>query len=175
MTSFSSKQPSASAFTWPELLRLRAETGGAKVAFTFLQSGEEVTGQLTYADLDRRARAIAVALSERCAPGDRVLLLFPSGLDFLTAFFGCLYAGVVAVPAYPPRANKSIHRLTAIVADAGARVALTTRAMLTASTHLTPENLAIHMSLEGIGVPARLNSSRTSAYSAAVPVLISRN
>ena len=58
--------------------------------------------------------------------GERALLLYPAGLDFIVAFFGCLYAGVVAVPAYPPRRNRSLSRIQAIVDDAQARVALTT-------------------------------------------------
>ncbi len=92
-------------------------------------------------DLDRRARAIAVQLRAHCVPGDRALLVFPAGLDFLTSFFGCLYAGVIAVPAYPPRPNESIHRLKAIGANAGARVALTTQSLLKISRHFTAENL----------------------------------
>ena len=60
--------------------------------------------------------------------GERALLLYPAGLDFIAAFFGCLYAGVVAVPAYPPRRNRSLSRIQAIVDDAQARVALTTAA-----------------------------------------------
>ena len=64
-------------------------------------------------------------------PGDRALLLYPPGLDFIAAFFGCLYAGVVAVPAYPPRPNdRSQSRLRAIAHDATPRAALTTEALL---------------------------------------------
>ncbi len=71
-------------------------------------------------ELDRRARAIAASLQEAARPDDRVLLLLPSDLDFVAAFFGCLYAGVVAVPAYPPRLlpQRSLPRLLAIVGDA---------------------------------------------------------
>jgi len=61
-------------------------------------------------------------------PGDRALLLYPPGLDFIDAFFGCLYAGVVAVPCYPPaRARAAAPQ--AILADAGARFALCTAAI----------------------------------------------
>ncbi len=62
--------------------------------------------------------------------GERALLLYPAGLEFIAAFFGCLYAGVVAVPAYPPRRNRSMNRIQAIVDDAEAKVALTTAAVL---------------------------------------------
>ena len=56
------------------------------------------------------------------------MLLYPAGLEFIAAFFGCLYAGVVAVPVYPPRRNRSLIRIQAIADDAEAKVALTTDA-----------------------------------------------
>src|SRR6516164_4091548 len=59
------------------------------------------------------------------APGSRALLLFPPGLEFISAFFGCLYAGVVAVPAYLPRLNRPMTRLQSIVADARPSAVLT--------------------------------------------------
>ena len=61
---------------------------------------------LTRGELDRRARALAARLQARGLAGRRALLLYPPGLEFIAAFFGCLYAGVVAVPAYPPRPNR---------------------------------------------------------------------
>src|SRR6185295_4748861 len=67
------------------------------------------------------------ALQGRIRQGDRALLLYPPGLDFIRAFMGCLYAGVVAVPAYPPRRNRSIERLKSIALDATHAIALTTR------------------------------------------------
>ena len=62
--------------------------------------------------------------------GERALLLYPPGLDFISAFFGCLYGGVVAVPVYPPRRNRSLERIQAIADDADAKVALTTDTVL---------------------------------------------
>ena len=59
--------------------------------------------------------------------GEPVLLLYPTGLEYAAAFFGCLYAGAIAVPLYPPRPGRSAQRLDTIVRDCGARVALTTR------------------------------------------------
>jgi acyl-CoA synthetase (AMP-forming)/AMP-acid ligase II len=104
------------------MLRYRALHQGNCRAYTFLTDGETETASLTYAQLDRRARAIAAALADRGAsPGDRVILLYPPGLDFITAFFGAIYAGVLAVPCYPPhRAQlaRSLPRLTAILANA---------------------------------------------------------
>jgi len=121
--------------TLASLLRSRAAELGEKTAFVFLADGEAEGGRLTYAELDGRARAIASVLRESLAPGDRVLLLYPPGLEFIAAFFGCLYAGVIAVPAYPPRLNdRSQARLRAIARDAEPRAALTTGAILHAAT-----------------------------------------
>jgi len=97
-----------------------------KKAFTFLADGETEIDSLTYWQLNEKAKAIAFVLQDCHAQGQRALLLFQPGLDFITAFLGCLYAGVVAVPVYPPRANRSIERLLTIVADAEASFALTT-------------------------------------------------
>jgi len=113
------------------LLRLRASERPERDAFIFLADGEDEGARFTWAELDRRARAIALALTESLAPGDRALLLYPPGLEFIAAFFGCLYAGVIAVPAYPPRPNdRAQTRLRAIARDAEPRAALTTAAIL---------------------------------------------
>ena len=112
-----------------ELLRWRAETQPNKRAYTYLKDGENKEIQLTYGELDKRARAIAVSLQQKGLTGERALLLYPPGLDYISGFFGCLYAGVIAVPAYPPdpnRLNRSLPRLQAIVNDAEATIALTT-------------------------------------------------
>ena len=114
-----------------ELLIYRAQNQPAKKAYTFLRDGEVEEASLTYHELDRKARAIAAYLqSSGMAAGDRALLLYPPGLEFISAFLGCLYAGIIAVPAYPPRKNMSFLRLQAIVTDAQATVALTTVSLL---------------------------------------------
>ena len=71
-----------------------------------VRSGKTGYHHLTYAQLDSRARAIAATLQRTTHVGDRVLLVYPAGLDFVVAFFACLYAGVIAVPAYPPIASR---------------------------------------------------------------------
>ncbi len=116
--------------TLVDLLQTRAAVQPHQTAYIFLQDGETESDRLTYQDLDQRARAIAVQLQMLVAPGDRALLLFAPGLDYIAAFFGCLYAGVVAVPAYPPRPNRSLERLQTIVHDAQAAIALTTTSVL---------------------------------------------
>jgi acyl transferase domain-containing protein/acyl-CoA synthetase (AMP-forming)/AMP-acid ligase II/acyl carrier protein len=107
------------------ILRYRAVNDAARRAFVFLPDGENEGPSLTFSQLDERARAIAVRLQSQSAPGDRALLLYPPGLEFMAAFFGCLYAGVIAVPSYPPKRNRPDTRLQAIAADAGARIVLT--------------------------------------------------
>ncbi|MEH2034162.1 MAG: AMP-binding protein [Nostoc sp.] len=114
-----------------ELTRYRAEQQPDRLAYSFVVDGEKEVISLTYRELDLSARAIAVQLQTVSAKHERVLLLYPPGLDFITAFFGCLYAGTIAVPAYPPRQNQSISRLIGIMADAQAMVALTTTSLLT--------------------------------------------
>ncbi|MEP0914663.1 thioester reductase domain-containing protein [Leptolyngbya sp. GB1-A1] len=122
-----SSQKNESQFsTLVELLRHRALTQPRQCAFAFLQEGEEETGRLTYQELDALAQAIATQLQNCSQFGDRALLIYPSGLEFIAAFFGCLYAGIIAVPANPPRPNRSINRLNTIIADAGATIVLTT-------------------------------------------------
>jgi 8-amino-7-oxononanoate synthase len=109
-----------------ELLRHRAQHQGDDPGFQYLTDGEKHLEVWTYADVDRKARAIAASLQAMEMEGERALLLYPSGLDFLAAFFGCLYAGVTAVPAYPPRRNRNMARIDAIANDAEAKIALTT-------------------------------------------------
>jgi acyl-CoA synthetase (AMP-forming)/AMP-acid ligase II/acyl carrier protein len=116
--------------TLVELLRYRALHQSERTAYTFLRDGETEEVSLSYQQLEQRAQAIAAKLQFLAEPGERALLLYPPGLEFIEAFFGCLLAGVVAVPAYPPRPNQSLSRLQAIVADAQATLALTTTAVL---------------------------------------------
>ncbi len=108
-------------------LRERAEELEEKIAFRFLLDGEERDASLTYKELDRRARAIGARLQDSLKRGERALLLYPPGIDYIAAFMGCLYAGVAAVPAYPPRKNRSLDRLQRIAQDAQASAALTSR------------------------------------------------
>lgn len=113
-----------------ELLRHRATYQPDEIAFTFLVDGEDQQVHVTNQELDRQARAIGGWLQSLGLEGERALLLYPPGLEFIAAFFGCLYAGVVAVPVYPPRKNRSLQRIQAIAEDAQAKVALTTDAVI---------------------------------------------
>jgi acyl transferase domain-containing protein/acyl-CoA synthetase (AMP-forming)/AMP-acid ligase II/acyl carrier protein/predicted alpha/beta-fold hydrolase len=108
-----------------ELLKHRAQQQPDQTVFTFIQDEETELDRLTYRQLDQHAQKIAAKLQSLNAQGQRALLLYQPSLEYIAAFCGCLYAGVVAVPAYPPRANKSMDRLEAIVNDAEATIALT--------------------------------------------------
>ncbi len=118
------------ALTLIPVLRHRIEEQGDQTGYTFLRDGELETESWTYHELERRVRAIGAKLQSLGKQGDRALLLYPPGLEFISAFFGCLYAGIIAVPVYPPRPNNSLSRLEAIVADAKASLALTTSDVL---------------------------------------------
>lgn len=107
-----------------EILKARSAEQPGRRAFLFLDSHGHEAAELCFGELDRRARSVAAALEARGARGERALLLFPPGLDFVAAFLGCLYAGAVAVPAYPPRPRRSQPRLQAIVRDSRARFVL---------------------------------------------------
>ncbi|HCF29538.1 MAG TPA: AMP-dependent synthetase, partial [Cyanobacteria bacterium UBA11049] len=117
--------------TLVNLLRDRAIQHPNQVPYTFLVDGETESFSLTYKKLDEKVRAIAALLQSRKASGERALLLYPPGLEFIAAFFGCLYAGVIAVPMYPPRGKQKITRLQAIAQDARAMFALTTTSIMT--------------------------------------------
>ncbi|BAY99792.1 beta-ketoacyl synthase [Tolypothrix tenuis PCC 7101] len=119
-----------SVTTLVDLLEYRASHQPEQTAYTFLADGITADSSFTYGELHQKAQAIAAYLQSQKAYQERVLLLYPPGLDFAAAFFGCLYAGAVAVPAYPPRPNQSIARLQAIAANAQAKIALTTQAVL---------------------------------------------
>lgn len=101
-----------------------------RIAYRFLDGGEEETDSLTYSQLDKKARAIAASLVSRGFAGKSALMLYQPGLEFITAFLGCHYAGVIPIPAYPPRRNRNMGRISAISINAEAAVALTTTSIV---------------------------------------------
>lgn len=117
------------SLTLVDLLRERATRSRDSLAYVFLEDGRTEGARLTYGEFDAAAGRIAAALRAEHAPGERALLLFPAGLEFLTAFFGCLYAGLVAIPAPAPEASRrkrTMPRLQSIVSDADVTVVLST-------------------------------------------------
>ena len=108
-----------------ERLRYWADAMPDRTAYRYLD-GEEVANSLTYAELDTKAKAIAANLVAQGYAGKSALMLFGPGLEFVTAFFGCHYAGVIPIPAYPPRRNRNMGRISAISVNSNASVVLTT-------------------------------------------------
>ncbi|MDZ4151835.1 non-ribosomal peptide synthetase, partial [Methylicorpusculum sp.] len=108
-----------------ELACRRANEQPGRTAYVFLQDGENESGRFSFAELDRRARAIAAKLQSMGMTGERALLLYPPGLDYIAGFFACLYAGLVAVPASPPTRRQQ-SRLLAVFNDAAPAVIMTT-------------------------------------------------
>jgi len=112
-----------------DVLDTRANIQAGQPSYVFLSGGAEVD-RLTFAHLQRKARAIAARLQAMKARNERVLLLYPAGLNYVAALYACLYGRAIAVPAYPPRRNQNLRRLLAIIDDARPMVALTTSAVL---------------------------------------------
>jgi len=120
------------ARTLVELLQARAQLSPHSLAYGFLPDGEGGDVRITYSELGTQARRIATQLAELLAPGSRVLLVFEPGLQFITAFFGCLYAGIIAVPTYPPMPNQiesGLESLRLIARDCAAKAVLTSNGM----------------------------------------------
>lgn len=139
MTTESAGSFSPPTSTVVDRLRYRAEHQGPQVAYSYLVDGEDEKLEMTYAQLDQAARALAARMQAMNLQGERALLLFPPGLDFIVAFYACLYAGAVAVPAYPPRRNRNMVRIQAIADDAEAKIALTTSDVLDRVTPMLDE------------------------------------
>ena len=119
--------------TFVEVLRRQAAAHPNRVAYTFLSESEAEGKDITFAELEKTALMIAAFLSSSISPGERVLLLLPSGLDYVASFFGCLYAGVIAVPGFPPHAGRGRHGepwFQTIVRDAKPRLVFSTPEMI---------------------------------------------
>jgi len=100
-----------------------------RTAFRFLQSDESVGHEASYAELRRSSLAIARALSAEGPPNSRALLLFETGPGFVYAFFGCLAAQVLAVPADPPHGRRAWGGIDRIMGDCSPATILTTRTL----------------------------------------------
>ena len=113
-----------------DILIGRAHERAEKPVFTYLDGPQMKEITLTYGELDRKARAIATHLQNQGLQGQRVLLIYQCDLDYVLGFLACLYAGVIAVPVYPPATNKHFARMNSIVDDCRAHYALSTKALI---------------------------------------------
>ncbi len=116
-----------------DVLKMRAENEANKTAYVFLRDGEDDEELITYAELYEAAISIASSIKSKCKEGERALMLYPPGLEFVKALFACFYAGIIAVPAYPPRKNRSLNRIKSIVVDSQSSLILTTHQIHEAS------------------------------------------
>ncbi len=107
----------------------RAQVSDQDTYATFLKDNGEKDDHASFRSLDEDARKIATALTQKGLSGRNVMLLFPSGIDYIRAFFGCLYAGIVPVPAYPPTGAKDLDRLQKIAQDCNAAAILSNHAL----------------------------------------------
>ena len=114
----------------PEILQRRAALDPVRRAYVFIDEHGSETAVLSYGDLHARALATAAELARCCAPGDRALLIFPPGLEFIVGFFACLYARVIAVPLNLPRQSGPAGAARVIARDCTPSAALTTTAAL---------------------------------------------
>ena len=112
------------------LLEHRAATQPDDSAYIFLSDRGAREAELTFAQLHDRAGALAHELSRKGAPGDRALLIFPQGLDFIVALFGCMMAGVIAVPMMVPRRQSSRDLSDSITANCAPRFILTSPSLM---------------------------------------------
>ena len=111
-----------------EILAFHAENSKNKTLFNFLKNIDDKVS-ITYGEFYQKVKSISSQLQEKTTKGERVLLLYPPGIEFITAFFGCLNAGVIAVPAYAPN-KRNISKLEGIIQDAGIKMALCNQSTL---------------------------------------------
>jgi len=121
--------------TFLDSFRETVHNSPTAAALTFLSDGELVSTRYSYQELDERARCIAGWLIENVGFQQRVMLVFPPGTDFVVGFLGCLYAGVIAVPVYPPRRRGTLETLAKIARDSGASAVLGVEDTITDLAH----------------------------------------
>ena len=116
--------------TLVDILAHRAATKPNDRAYLFLSDHGAEEASLTYAELLTRAQALAARLAPAAAPGERALLVFPSGLEFVVALFACFLARVIAVPIMVPRRQSARDSSVSIVANCAPKLALTSAALI---------------------------------------------
>ncbi len=148
-----------------DVLHIHASTEPSSIPCVFLDfaaNGAPAERTLTFAELDTRARSAAAVIQQHSNAGDAALLIYPPGLDFMVGFFACLYAGLIAIPAYPPdpfRLERSVPRLRSMIEDADAKLILSETQM----TALRPSILKHAPELQGMPWITTDASSATDA------------
>ncbi|MBT3222973.1 MAG: AMP-binding protein, partial [Proteobacteria bacterium] len=150
-------------------MQSRAEHHGDALLFRYLLEGtiDGALDEWSFARLDRRARAVAAWLQDRGYGGQRALVVFPHGLEFIEAFFGCLYAGVTPIPAYPPdpsHLDYTVVRLDRIACDAEAALILSVDSLVEQAEKLRlVENAGFVGSLPWVSVE-QISSARAKDW-----------
>ncbi|MEM1256295.1 MAG: SDR family NAD(P)-dependent oxidoreductase [Cyanobacteria bacterium P01_H01_bin.21] len=137
--------------TLTDLLSWRSQSQPNRSTYTFLEDGEASDVSINNRELEQQAQAVGAYLQSLNSAGERILLLLSPGLDYIAGFFGCMYAGAIAVPVYPPRANRRLSRLQSIVKDAQPKIVLTTGGLL-ANLHSKGQNPLGHENLTWVAV-----------------------
>ena len=126
--------------TFVDLIEHRAAENSGRTAFIFLPNGETEKFEITYGEIARKARKIGGYLQKMNAFEERVLLLYPSGIEFICAFLGCLYAGAIAVPAYPPRRNRHFERINSIIENSESKFILSDKIIKKRTTAVSEDS-----------------------------------
>src|SRR6185436_9812213 len=141
---------SSAGNTLPEVLRTQSSAHTGRRLYTLLSDSGREEGSTTFDELELRSRRIAAVLQAVARRGERAVLLYPPGLEYIAGLLGAMQAGLIAVPAYPPdptRLERTLPRLRAIIQDAQAQVVLTTSMILGLSDALAqraPDLKALH-------------------------------
>ncbi|NOV00848.1 fatty acyl-AMP ligase [Paenibacillus planticolens] len=113
-----------------DLLQYRALVNPDLKMYTYLVDGENQEVSWTAAELNKRAMMIASSLRMQGRKHKTALLIYPPGLEFIAGFMGCLYAGMIPIPAYPPHMRRPTPRLDAIIQSARTEIALSTNKLI---------------------------------------------
>jgi acyl-CoA synthetase (AMP-forming)/AMP-acid ligase II len=144
------------AGTLKELLARRAHATPDRLAFRFLNNGEAEGASITYSELASQAAAFAARAADRHEPGSRALIMCPSGIDYVVALFGCLHAGIIPVPVYPPSTllpGRAIGRVLAVADDAHATMAVTVPRLEELARSPEMKDLAVDWLLVDANIP----------------------
>lgn len=113
-----------------EILKWQADSKGEKNAFWFYEENRAEHTRLSWRELEAQTLSLSAMLNSKKAENERVLLLCPTGAEFIAGFMACLFSGAIAVPLYPPRTNRNLQRIEAVIKDSEAKFALTTSPVL---------------------------------------------
>ncbi len=122
----SDKGTSYPASNLVSVLQQNAKKYPEKIVYIFLEDGENEKEKISCSEIVERSKSIAAYLQKSGEKGDRVLLLFPTGIEFILSLYGCFFAGMIGVPAYPPKRNKPNERFSAILQNADPSIILCT-------------------------------------------------